>query len=60
MKKTMNELTKLFTKQELAVKTEAEMQKTILMDSEALLRKVFYGLAKSDKEENRFYGFMAL
>lgn len=53
MKKTMNELTKLFTKQELAVKTEAEMQKTILMDSEALLRKVFYGLAKSDKEENR-------
>ena len=60
MKKTMNELTKLFTKQELAVKTEAKMQKTILMDSEALLRKVFYGLAKSDKEENRFYGFMAL
>ena len=53
MKKTMNELTKLFTKQELAVKTEAEMQKTILMDSEALLRKVFYGLANSDKEENR-------
>ena len=32
MKKTMNELTKLLTKQELVVKTAAEMQKTILMD----------------------------
>lgn len=35
MKKTMNELTRLFTKQELAVKTGAEIQKTILMDREA-------------------------
>ena len=30
MKKTMDELTKLITKQELVVKTAAEMQKTIL------------------------------
>ena len=55
MKKTMNELTRLFTKQELAVKTGAEIQKTIIMDREALLRKVFYGLAQSDKEKNRSF-----
>ena len=53
MKKTMNDLTKLLTKQELAVKTAAEMQKTILMDSETLLRKAFSGLVQSDTEENR-------
>ena len=52
MKKTMNDLTKLFTKQELVVKTAAEMLKTILMDSERLLRKVFSGLVQSDTEEN--------
>ena len=53
MKETMNELTKLLTKQELVVKTVAEMQKTILMDSETLLRKVLSGLVQSDTEENR-------
>ena len=31
MKKTTDELTKLLTKQEIVVKTAAEMQKTILM-----------------------------
>ena len=29
LKKTMNDLTKILTKKELGVKTEAEMQKTI-------------------------------
>ena len=58
MKKTMNDLTKLFTKQELVVKTVSETQKTILTDSETLLRKVFSELVQSDIEENR--PFMAL
>ena len=55
MKKTINELTKLLRKQELAVKTAAEMQKTILINSETLLRKVFSGLFRSDTEENRSF-----
>ena len=55
MKKTMDELTKLLTKQKLVVKTAAKTQKTILMDSETLLRKVFSGLAQSDTEENRSF-----
>ena len=55
MKKTMNELTKLLTKQELVVKTAAEMQKTILMDSETLLRKVFSRLVQSDTKEKRSF-----
>ena len=50
MKKTMNELTKLLTKQELVVKTATEMQKTILMNSETLLRKVFFGLVESTQK----------
>ena len=37
-KKKINELIKLLTKQELVVKTATEMPKTILMDSERLLR----------------------
>ena len=37
-KKKINELIKLLTKQELVVKTATEMPKTILMDSETLLR----------------------
>ena len=57
MKETMNELTKLLTKQELVVKTVAEMQKTILMDSETLLRKVLSGLVQSDTEENRSFSW---
>ena len=58
MKKTMNDLTKLLTKQELVVKTGAEMQKTIQMDSETLLRKVFSGLVQSNTKENRpFSGY---
>ena len=43
MKNTMNDMTNLLTKQELVVKTAGEMQKTILMDSETLLRKVVSG-----------------
>ena len=38
MKKITNELTKILTKYEIVVKTAAEMQKTILVDSETLLR----------------------
>ena len=52
MKKTINELTKLLAKHELVVKTAAEMQKTILMDSETLLRKVLSGIVQSDREDN--------
>ena len=55
MKKTMVELTKLLTKQELVVKTAAEMQKTILMNSETLLRKVFSRLVQSDTKEKRSF-----
>ena len=52
MKKTTNELTKLLAKHELVIKTAAEMQKMILMDSETLLRKVLFGIVQSDTEEN--------
>ena len=38
MKKIINDLTKLLPKEELVVKTTVEMPKTILMDSETLLR----------------------
>ena len=55
MKKTMNELTKLLAKLEVVLKTAAEMQKTILMESETLLRKVFSGFVQSDIEENRTF-----
>ena len=53
MKKTLNELMKLLTKQELVVKTAAEMYKTILMESETLLRKVLSGLVQIDIEKNK-------
>ena len=53
MKKTLNELIKLLTKQELVVKTAAEMYKTILMESETLLRKVLSGLVQTDIEKNK-------
>ena len=55
IKKRMDELTKLLTKQELVVKTAAKMQITILMDSETLFRKRFSGLVQSDTEENRSF-----
>ena len=55
MKKTMDELTKVLTKQELVLKTAGEMQKTILMDSKTLLRKFFSGLVQSGKGENRSF-----
>ena len=48
MKHAMKEITKLLKNQELVVKTAAEMQKVILMDSETLLRKVLSGLVQSD------------
>ena len=44
-KKTMNELTKLFKKQKLVVKTAAKMQKIILMGS-VIEKKGFLGLSK--------------
>ena len=53
MKKTLNELMKLLTKQELVVKTAAEMYKTILMESETLLTKVLSGLVQIDIEKNK-------
>ena len=48
MKHAMKEMAKLFKSQELVVKTAAEMQKVILLDSETLLRKVLSGQVQSD------------
>ena len=46
------ELSNVFSFGNFVVKTAAEMQKTILMDSETLLRKVLSGIVQSDTEEN--------
>ena len=51
-KKTINELTKLLTRQELVVKTADEMQKTILMVSDTVIQKnVFRTCRKWDRSE---------
>ena len=38
----------MFEKDDLCEKIEAEMQKTILIDSETIIRKVLSGLVQSD------------
>ena len=48
MRIAINEMSKLFTKHELVVKTVAEMQKTILIDSEILIQKVLSGRVQID------------
>lgn len=42
------EMLKLFTKQELVVKTAEKMQKKILMDSETLIQKALSGLVQTE------------
>ena len=42
------ELENIFEKDELCERIVAEMQKTILMDSETITRKVLSGLVQSD------------
>ena len=51
IKKTIRELSKLITKQDVVLRTVSEMQKTILMDSESIIRKVMSGLVQGDEDE---------
>ena len=52
VKKVLSDLSNLVKKRELVIRTAAEMQKTILLDSEAIIRKVLLGLTQSDLENN--------
>ena len=51
LKKMISELSKLITKRETVMRTVSEMQKTILMDSESIIRKVMSGLVQGVEEE---------
>ena len=44
----LKELEYIFEKDELYERIRAEMQKTILVDSETIIRKVMSGLVQSD------------
>ena len=50
IKKTISELSRLITKRDVALRTVSEMQKTILMDSESVIRKVMSGLFQGDED----------
>ena len=51
LKKTISELSKLITKREIVMRTVSKMQKTILMNSESIIRKVMSGLVQGVEEE---------
>ena len=51
IKKTISELSRLITKRDVVLRTVSEMQKTILMDSESIIRKVMSGLVQGDEDE---------
>ena len=51
LRKAISELSKLITERELVIRTVSEMQKTILMDSESIIRKVMSGLIQGDEED---------
>ena len=51
LQEAISKLMKLITKLELFIKTVSEMQKTILMDSDSILRNVMLGLIQGDEEE---------
>ena len=51
IKKTISELSRLITKRDVGLRTVSEMQKTILMDSESIIRKVMSGLVQGDENE---------
>ena len=44
----IREVEKIFGKNDLCTKVVREMQKTILMDSETIIRKVLSGLVQSE------------
>ena len=48
IKETLKELENMFQKDDLCERVVAEIQKTILMDSDTIIRKVLSGLTKSD------------
>ena len=50
IKETIKEQENIFETNDLCKKVVAEMQKTILMDSETIIRKVLSGLVQSDIE----------
>ena len=51
IKKTISELSRLITKRDVVLRTVSEMQKTILMDNESIIRKVMSGLVQGDEDE---------
>ena len=51
IKKTISELLRLITKRDVVLRTVSEMQKTILMDSESIIRKVMLGLVQGDENK---------
>ena len=50
IRQVMNDLRKIFEKEDLLKKTVCEMQKTVLMDSETITRKVLSGLIQELNE----------
>ena len=48
MRKMMSDISRIFEKDEVVKKTAAEMQKTVLLDSETTLQKVLSGLIQRD------------
>ena len=51
IKKTISELSRLNMKRHVVLRTVSKMQKTILMDSESIIRKVMSGLVQGDEDE---------
>ena len=51
IEKTISELSRLITKRDVVLRTVSEMQKTILMDSESIIRKVMSRLVQGDEDE---------
>ena len=51
IKKTISELSRLIMKRDVVLRTVSEMQKTISMDSESIIRKVMSGLVQGDEDE---------
>ena len=51
IKKTISELSRLIMKRDVVLRTVSEMQKTILMDSKSIIRKVMSGLVQGDEDK---------
>ena len=52
MRKMMSDISRIFEKDEVVKKTAADMQTTVLMDSETTVRKVLSGLIQRDDTTN--------